>query len=97
MVPVHTRAPRKQVSGQSSGLQGAGEHLQVAPTHPARGWVAGQGAQGTLLELQTKVREDFTITEKAPTRAFFWLNASIFVFFSPQFHIYLMWVNACLA
>ena len=48
MVPVHTRAPRKQVSGQSSGLQGAGEHLQVAPTHPARGWVAGQGAQSTV-------------------------------------------------
>ena len=27
------------------------------------------------VELQTKVREDFTITEKAPTRAFSWLKA----------------------
>ena len=29
-----------------------------------------------LLELQTKVREYFTITEMAPTRAFSWLKAS---------------------
>ena len=28
-----------------------------------------------LLELQTEVREDFTITEKAPNRAFSWLKA----------------------
>ena len=37
---------------------------------------------GYLVELQTKVREDFTITEKAPTRAFPWLKAptSIFTF-----------------
>ena len=28
-----------------------------------------------LLELQTKVHEDFTITEEAPTRAFSWLKA----------------------
>ena len=27
------------------------------------------------VELQTKVREDFTITEKAPSRAFSWLKA----------------------
>ena len=35
-----------------------------------------------LLELQTKVPEDFTITEKAPTRAFSWLKAptSTFIF-----------------
>ena len=32
-------------------------------------------ANGVCLELQTKVRKDFTITEKAPTRAFFWLKA----------------------
>ena len=29
------------------------------------------------VELQTKVREDFTITEKAPTRAFSWLKAHL--------------------
>ena len=28
-----------------------------------------------VVELQTKVREDFTITEKAPTRAFSWFKA----------------------
>ena len=27
------------------------------------------------VELQTKVREDFTIAEKAPTKAFSWLKA----------------------
>ena len=30
-----------------------------------------------VVELQTKVREDFTITEKAPTKAFFWLRRLI--------------------
>ena len=30
---------------------------------------------GWTVELQTKVREDFTIMEKAPTRAFSWLKA----------------------
>ena len=35
------------------------------------------GAPGELLLLESysKVREDFTITEKAPTRAFSWLKA----------------------
>ena len=28
-----------------------------------------------VVELQTKVSEDFTITEEAPTRAFLWLRA----------------------
>ena len=28
-----------------------------------------------ILKLPTKVHEDFTITEKAPTRALFWLKA----------------------
>ena len=31
-----------------------------------------------LLELQTKVREDFTITKKAPTWAYSWLKAFTF-------------------
>ena len=35
----------------------------------------GQDRGGsTQVELQTKVREDFTITKKAPTRAFSWLK-----------------------
>ena len=38
----------------------------VVPLNPARA--------GPLVELQTKVREDFTITEKAPTRASSWLK-----------------------
>ena len=29
---------------------------------------------GSVVELPTKIREDFTITEKAPTRVFFWLK-----------------------
>ena len=81
MVPEQTRLPRKQVSGQSSGLQGAGEHLQVAPTHPARGWLLGQGAHGTLLELQTKVHTKLRKHRgAAPTRAFPWLKAAITAF-----------------
>ena len=32
------------------------------------------------LELQTKVREDFTITEKAPTKAFSCLKEYTFIF-----------------
>ena len=32
------------------------------------------------LELQTNVREVFTITEKDPTRAFSWLKAATIVF-----------------
>ena len=35
---------------------------------------------GFILELQTKVREDFTIKEKAPTRAISWLKASTSAF-----------------
>ena len=38
----------------------------------------GRGQRTVTLrggELQMKVRDDFTITEKAPTRAFFWLKA----------------------
>ena len=30
---------------------------------------------GQALEVHTKIPEDFTITEKAPTRAFSWLEA----------------------
>ena len=39
--------------------------------------VAGWGDPRTVfcLELQTKVREDLTIMEKAPNRAFSWLKA----------------------
>ena len=35
-----------------------------------------------LLQLDTKVREDFTITEKAPTSAFSWLKGPITLAFS---------------
>ena len=34
----------------------------------------------TGIELQTKVQEDFTITEKAPTRAFSWLKVPTIAF-----------------
>ena len=37
--------------------------------------VHGEEVTGHRLELQTKVREDFTITEKVPSQAFSWLEA----------------------
>ena len=37
---------------------------------PASGWTA----PGEWTELQTKIRKDFTITEEAPSRAFFFKN-----------------------
>ena len=48
------------------------------------------------LELETKIREDFTITEKAPTRAFSWLKALTYAFtlktllrhYAEQYRIY---------
>ena len=33
------------------------------------------GISGWILKLRTKVREDLTIMESAPYRAFFWLKA----------------------
>ena len=45
------------------------------------------------LELQTKVREDFTITEKASTRAFSWLEAPTNAFtFNTLLRHYAEWV-----
>ena len=40
---------------------------------------ARTAARGCCLELQTKVREDFTIKEKTPGRAFSWLNVPSFL------------------
>ena len=37
----------------------------------------GAGRGPLVLELQTKVHEDFTITEKALTRAFSWLKKCV--------------------
>ena len=34
-----------------------------------------QGDRGIIVELQTNLREDFTIMEKAPARVFSWLKA----------------------
>ena len=51
-------------------------YSQVDGLDPSQGYLNGAAARGIFrLELQTKDREDFTITEKAPTRAFFWFNA----------------------
>ena len=38
------------------------------------------------LDLQTKVREDFTIMEKASTRAFSWLKAATYHGLMPVLH-----------
>ena len=45
---------------------------QSAQPGPERGGGGGGG-----IELKTKVAEDFTITKKAPTRAFSWLKAPV--------------------
>ena len=45
--------------------------------------VSSETSSGDLshqVELETKVHEDFTITEKAPTRTFSWLKAASTVF-----------------
>ena len=42
-------------------------------------WI-DSGEAASVLELETKVHEDFTITEKAPTKASSWLIAPISVF-----------------
>ena len=39
---------------------------------PAPETGGGGGGGHLVVELQTKVRKDFTITEKSPTRAFSW-------------------------
>ena len=50
-------------------------YSQVDGLDPSQGYLNGAAARGIFrLELQTKVREDFTITE-APTKAFSWLKA----------------------
>ena len=47
------------------------EIFSLPESEHTRPWIYLKG-----VELQTKIREDFTIiTEKAPTRAVFWLKA----------------------
>ena len=56
---------------------GASFYREVLCVH---GWGTMTTAQlptCSPLELQTKVREDFTITEKASTRAYSWLKAPL--------------------
>ena len=87
---------------------GPGTVTQPA-SHPLYGAAGGGGAG---LELETKVRKVFTITEKAPTRAFSWLKVATTMFpvnnlstraflvtlaSATQFQFYLPWVHTCLA
>ena len=68
-------------TGAPDRLRAAGGALQLLGGRGGQGGAhlhdgevrAGGGGRGQV-ELQTKVREDFTITEKAPTRAFSWLK-----------------------
>ena len=48
--------------------------LAAAEPNPVRGFPVNSCSAGCRLELPTNLREDFTITEKAPTRAFSWVN-----------------------
>ena len=77
-------------AGLSPGWRSPGDcpcltaHLRHRP-EPGASAAGVECIQYNTLELQTKVREDFTITEKARsekahTRAFSWLNAPISAF-----------------
>ena len=59
--------------GDVGGRGGEGEEAEAAHHHrqvgPAHGLAPQHGPATWSLELQTKVRKDFTITEKAPIRA----------------------------
>ena len=62
-----------RAGGGAGGVAGVGgDHGEVAGG--AQGSRAARAVPAAVPagELQTKVREDFTITEKAPTRAFSW-------------------------
>ena len=63
----------------SAARQKAGSNPAAAPVWSAGPAGSGEGgraaASGWLaVKLQTNLREDFTITKKAPTRAFSWLK-----------------------
>ena len=71
--------------GGGKGLVGAWHGLLSRPMDSMRlatldNTVYLFGGQLLLLELQTMAREDFTITEKAPTRAFSWLKVATTAF-----------------
>ena len=52
-------------------------HSSLPLARPKQGLASGWfvSCNVFILELQTKVRKDFTITDKAPTRTFSWLKA----------------------
>ena len=68
-LPHDVLADAVRQAGVALGVPRQREHVLQHRGHvlPATG--------GATLELQTKIREDFTITEKVPTRAYFWLKA----------------------
>ena len=68
--------PRGRVvrGGQHGGRGQPAARLRPADTEP------GLAARRYILKLQTKVRKDFTITKKAPIRAFSWLKAATTTF-----------------
>ena len=63
----------------------------TGPTMAHRTWACGV-ASSLALELDTKVCEDFTVTEGNQSAHPFMTFALVI-----QFYIYLPWVNACLA
>ena len=59
-------------SGAGAGAKrGAGGGIKKPPVE-ATAWCYTGTRSVLLIELQTKVREDFTITEMVPTTAFSW-------------------------
>ena len=65
---IRTSSPDTALSGQHAVQQLAGPVI-------VRGSVSTRTTWHWILELQTKVRGDFAITDKAPARPFFWLKA----------------------
>ena len=67
---------RKIIYSRLTFIPGGGDRVLVCLLLPHRvpAPEAGGGGGGghLVVELQTKVRNDFTITEKAPTKAFSW-------------------------
>ena len=66
-------SPGPSCSSGAGAKRGAGGGIKKPPVE-ATAWCYTGTRSVLLIELQTKVREDFTITEKVPTMAFSWLK-----------------------
>ena len=104
----HQNVGTLAAGGEETICSGAGHRDSAC--QPSLIWCGWWWRAG--VELETKVREVFTITEKAPSRAFSWLKVATTMFTfknlstrpslvtfasATQFQFYLPWVHTCLA